>query len=33
MPEVIAPPLGSLDAAEARKWARVFGGVCRIALS
>jgi hypothetical protein len=33
MPEVIAPPLGSVDAAEARKWARVFGGVCRIALS
>jgi len=33
MPEVIAPRLGSVDAAEARKWAKVFGGVCRIALS
>jgi uncharacterized repeat protein (TIGR01451 family) len=33
MPQVIAPPLGSIDPAEAKKWAKVFGGVCRIALS
>jgi uncharacterized repeat protein (TIGR01451 family) len=33
MPEVIAPPLGSIDARDVKKWAKTFGGVCRIALS
>jgi hypothetical protein len=33
MPEVIAPPLGSISAADAKKWAKTFGGICRIALS
>jgi uncharacterized repeat protein (TIGR01451 family) len=33
MPAVIAPELGRVDSAEAERWARTFGGVCRIALS
>jgi hypothetical protein len=30
---VIAPPLRGVDARDVKKWAQVFGGVCRIALS
>ena len=33
MPEVIAPPLGSIDPKQAKRWVQTFGGVCRIALS
>ena len=33
MPEVIAPSLGSISGEDAEKWARTFGGICRIALS
>ena len=33
MPEVIAPKLGSIDAADAKRWAQTFGGICRLALS
>jgi uncharacterized repeat protein (TIGR01451 family) len=33
MPDAIAPKLGDVSAADVQKWARTFGGICRIALS
>jgi hypothetical protein len=32
-PGVIAPELGSIDTSDVGRWARTFGGICRIALS